>query len=111
MGEVFHFIIMVEDVDAGVHQSEVGTELSVAGIQHIGEQRHLVAVAVVDDFVVLIRQPDAVFLCPQVGEGGQEVNVALLHGIFDLLLRQQVLLLGLTHVQPRLFQLPVVLEE
>ena len=75
MGDVFHFIVVVQDVDAGIHQSQVGGELHIAGIQHVGQQRHLVFIAVLGDVVILVRQPYAVLLCPQVGKGGQKVYI------------------------------------
>ena len=111
MGDVFHFIVVVQDVDAGIHQSQVGGELHIAGIQHVGQQRHLVFIAVLGDVVILVRQPYAVLLCPQVGKGGQEVHIPFLHGIFHLFLHQLVSFLRLTHIQSRLFQRPVVLEQ
>ena len=68
MGDVFHFIVVVQDVDAGIHQSQVGGELHVAGIQHVGQQRHLVFIAVLGDVVILVCQLYTVLLCPQVGK-------------------------------------------
>lgn len=85
MGDVFHFIVVVQDVDAGIHQSQVGGEFHVAGIQHVGQQRHLVFIAVLGDVVILVCQLYTVLLCPQVGKGSQEVHIPLLHGIFHLL--------------------------
>ena len=69
MGDVFHFIIVVQDVDAGVHQLHVGAEFCVACVQHVGEQGHSVLIARVGDVIVLVCQPNAVFLCSQVGKG------------------------------------------
>ena len=111
MCDVFHCIIIVQDVDAGVYQSQVGTELHVAGIQHVGQQCHPVLIAVIGNAVILIRQPDAVLLGTQIGKSGQEIYISLLYGIFHLLLHQLVAFLCLAHVQPRLFQFPVVLEQ
>lgn len=110
MCDVFHCIIIVQDIDAGVYQSQVGADLHVAGIQHVGQQCHPVLIAVIGNAVILIRQPDAVLLGTQIGKSGQEIYISLLYGIFHLLLHQLVAFLCLAHVQPRLFQFPVILE-
>ena len=84
MCDVFHLIIIIQNVDTGIHQPQVCSELHVAGIQHVGQQRHLVLIAVISDMIVLVSQPYAVLLCPQVGESCQEVHISFLHGVLYL---------------------------
>lgn len=47
---------MVNQVDAGVHQCKIGAQFGVAGIQHVGQQGKLVAVAVAGHAVILISK-------------------------------------------------------
>lgn len=54
MGCVFHLIVVVNDVDASVDKSEVGINLGVAGIKHIGQQSQTVVLSVSRNAVVLV---------------------------------------------------------
>ena len=56
MCHISHLIIMVNQVDAGVHQCKIGAQFGVAGIQHVGQQGKLVAVAVAGHAVILISK-------------------------------------------------------
>ena len=53
---VFHFVVMIEYVNAGVGQTEVGVELGVGGIEQVGEQSQFVFIAVAYQPVVLVGQ-------------------------------------------------------
>ena len=111
MSNIFHLIIIVNHVDASVHQPQVSTELHVAGIQHIRQQRQIVLITVARHAVVLVGKFHALLLRAQVGKRREEIHVTLLHRMIGLLLCQLVRFLSLPHVEASRLQLPVVLEE
>ena len=111
MGNIFHFIIVVNYVDTCVDKGQVGAQLHVAGIEHVCQQGQIVAIPVVDDAVVLIGQFYTFLLCTQFGECRHEVDIVGLYGIFNLFLCQIMRFVCLSGSQSGLFQLFVVLEK
>lgn len=72
MSNVFHLVVTVDYVDTRVDQSQVGTQLHVACIEHIGEQGQVIFVAVAGHVVVLIGQFHTFFLSAEVGVRGKK---------------------------------------
>ena len=81
MGYVFHFIVTVNHVDTCIDQIQVSTQLHIAGVEHIGEQRKIVFVTVAGYIIILIG------LCAQVRERGEKIDVVSLNAIFYLFLQ------------------------
>ena len=73
MCDIFHFIVTINHVDACIDQVQVGTQLHIAGIEHIRKQRKVIFVAVTGHAVILVGQLHAFLLCAKVGERSQEL--------------------------------------
>lgn len=102
---------MIEYVNAGVGQTEVGVELGVGGIEQVGEQSQFVFIAVAYQPVVLVGQFHVFLLCLQVGKGCQEIDVVFLDGVVYLFEGQPVLFFGMCYAEPGLLHFMFVLEE
>lgn len=111
MSNVFHFQVIVDHVYTCVNQIEFGTQLYVAGIEHIGKQRQVVLVAVIYYPIVLKCQLHALLLSAEVGKRSQEVGVRSLYSVLHMLLSQQMFFFGSAQFQLALLNLTVVLKE
>ena len=67
MSNVFHLVVTVDYVDTRVDQSQVGTQLHVACIEHIGEQGKVVFITVAGYVIVLVGKFHAFLLCTRSG--------------------------------------------
>lgn len=83
---------MVKDIDVGIHQTEVGGEFGVGGIQHVCQQCHSVSVSVLRHFITLIGKfhrlslRHLLFVCRQIVYiGSVNALVLFLLGQFGLL--------------------------
>lgn len=47
MSQVLHLIEIIDDIDTCIDQRQIGTQLHVAGVQHIGQQGHFILVTVI----------------------------------------------------------------
>ena len=110
-GDVFHFVIIVCDIDFGIHLSQLCIEQSVAGIYHISDKRQLVEVSVIHHLVVLLGQFHILPFRVVLHEALEIFGVSGLHLVVELFARHFLLQHSLLRGESGLMQLLVALEE
>ena len=82
---VLHLIIGIGDVDARIDLAQFGVELHIGSVYHVGDERQLVEIAVVDHLIVLSRQLHALLLGFELGIALQVEGVGSLYVVVYLL--------------------------
>ena len=109
--DVFHFIISIDDIDAGINLLQFGIQTDVRGIEHVGDECHLTEIALVDHRVVLTCQLYALPLGVKVGIRLLIECPCLVYLVIERLSQHALLLLALADAYTALLHLLILLEE
>ena len=81
---ILQTIVGIYDIDTGIHLQQLGIELEIGSIYHIGNKRQLAEITCIDHIVVLRSQLHALLLGCQLNIGLLILHIGSLNPVVEL---------------------------